>query len=149
MVQLPKPLARVGDHVRVCGKVAQYFESRQIIATNIEKCVSNDQPLHWKEVLKLHSTYYSLSEPFTIPAPILHPPEPNQRAVQENSSLVTSAAPSPTKSTASSHQSPRKLRHPSKLRSRDLTGLTFRIYVKHFMDRYHSMFNPGPDTTNE
>ncbi|ESK92858.1 succinate:fumarate antiporter [Moniliophthora roreri MCA 2997] len=149
LVQFPKPLACVGDHVRVCGKVAQHFESRQIIATTIEKCSSNDQPLHWKEVLKLHSTYYSLSEPFIIPTPVFHPPEPNRRAMQEVSSPATSGAPSPTKSTASSHQSPRKLRHPSKLRSRDLTDITFRIYVKHFMDCYHSMFNPGPDTTNE
>ncbi|KAL0063321.1 hypothetical protein AAF712_009816 [Marasmius tenuissimus] len=53
-------------------------------------------------------------------------------------SQASSAAPSPTKSNASSIQSPRKLRHPSRLRSRDLTDITFRIYVKHYMDNYAS-----------
>lgn len=31
-------------------------------------------------------------------------------------------------------QSPRKLRHPSRLHTADLTGNTFRIYIKHYMD---------------
>ncbi|KAK7049251.1 hypothetical protein VNI00_005852 [Paramarasmius palmivorus] len=148
LAPLPKPLARIGDHVHVSGKVVQHFESRQIIATTIEKSSSsNDQPLHWKEVLELHNTYYSSSEPFIIPTPILIPPEPNQLVTQVNSSPVASATASPAKSVASSHQSPRKLRHPSKLRSRDLTGITFRIYVKHFMDNYHTMLT-NPDTTD-
>ncbi|KAG6899257.1 hypothetical protein C0993_011889 [Termitomyces sp. T159_Od127] len=50
------------------------------------------------------------------------------RTISPSSSLVSS----PAKSTAA--QSPQKLRHPSRLHSRDLNGNTFRIYVKHYMD---------------
>ncbi|KAG6907972.1 hypothetical protein DXG01_006697 [Tephrocybe rancida] len=45
----------------------------------------------------------------------------------------SSQASSPAKSNAPN--SPQRLRHPSRLHSRDLNGNTFRIYVKHYMDR--------------
>ncbi|KAL0578141.1 hypothetical protein V5O48_003846 [Marasmius crinis-equi] len=142
---LPKPVAYIGHTVRVVGRVAIHFETRQITVDSIDRCKSaNDQHMHWKTVLDLHKTYYSLDEPFILP--------PNGTSssladTRESTSLIsqtpqmsshsspsTSTAPSPTKSTASTHQSPRKLRHPSRLHSRDLTPITFRIYVKHFMD---------------
>ncbi|KAK1224457.1 hypothetical protein PQX77_012631 [Marasmius sp. AFHP31] len=141
----PKPRAHVGHYVRVVGKVAQFFETRQVVVDSLERCKSaNEQPTHWKTVLDLHKSHYSLNKPFAIPqsaAPesafsmpqVFQPPQTPSQASQ-----TSSAAPSPTKSNASSIQSPRKLRHPSRLRSRDLTDITFRIYVKHYMDNYAS-----------
>lgn len=42
-----------------------------------------------------------------------------------------------------------RLRHPSRLRSRDLTESTFRIYVKHFMDNLRYLnFGPRPSETD-
>ncbi|KAH9077010.1 hypothetical protein EDB83DRAFT_2514719 [Lactarius deliciosus] len=50
-----------------------------------------------------------------------------------HSTPSSSASLSPQKSSKDPSLPPR-LRHPSRLRSRDLTENTFRIYVKHFMD---------------
>ncbi len=42
-----------------------------------------------------------------------------------------------------------RLRHPSRLRSRDLTENTFRIYVKHFMDNLRYLnFGPNPSESD-
>ncbi|EIW78580.1 hypothetical protein CONPUDRAFT_145753 [Coniophora puteana RWD-64-598 SS2] len=61
----------------------------------------------------------------------------NRRAVSPASSTVdgseaSSAPSSPAKSPT--HPQIIKLRHPSRLHSRDLTSNTFRIYLKHYMD---------------
>lgn len=44
-------------------------------------------------------------------------------------------------------QTPRKLRHPSRLHTQDLTDATFRIYLKHYMD--HAPIPPPPATDED
>ncbi|KAF9262164.1 hypothetical protein L218DRAFT_1078155 [Marasmius fiardii PR-910] len=140
-IQPPKPMFYTGQRVRVTGKITQFHDNRQVVIDSIERCTSaNEQPVHWKHVLSLHKSYYLSSEPFTIPtAPNPMPESEVTPQTLSHPSPCTSTAPSPTKSTASSQQSPRKLRHPSRLHSRDLTAITFRIYVKHYMDNYSSI----------
>lgn len=54
-------------------------------------------------------------------------------------------APTPEISGLYTRQLLPRLRHPSRLRSRDLTENTFRIYVKHFMDNLRYLrFGPRP-----
>ncbi len=47
---------------------------------------------------------------------------------------LSSPAKPPSDGLTAQPSSPPRLRHPSKLRSRDLTEATFRIYVKHYLD---------------
>ncbi|KAG5634701.1 hypothetical protein H0H81_001058 [Sphagnurus paluster] len=175
---LPVPVARVGIPVCVVGRVSERHKTREIVVDNITKCTSsNDEPKHWLEVHRLHKEHYSSETPFQIPQnPTLVPPQPasplkvpsiNTAATatvipntpsticstpstsRSSPITVSSAASSPTKSTT---QSPQKLRHPSRLHSRDLTGNTFRIYIKHYMDRtaLGSMaLPPSEDSDNE
>ncbi|KAG5642466.1 hypothetical protein DXG03_002744 [Asterophora parasitica] len=56
---------------------------------------------------------------------------------------TASSISSTAKSLTSQAMSPQRLRHPSRLHSRDLNGNTFRIYVKHYMDRI-SISQPIP-----
>ncbi|KAL5480774.1 hypothetical protein ACEPAI_9714 [Sanghuangporus weigelae] len=94
---------------------------------------ANDEPLHWTEVNRLCREYYYLLEPFVIP-------KPAELKLEQASGMPSSPAStlSPAKSEFSraSTTSPRqpRLRHPSRLHSRDLTDITFRIYLKHYMD---------------
>ncbi|KAH0582043.1 hypothetical protein H2248_011703 [Termitomyces sp. 'cryptogamus'] len=74
------------------------------------------------------ATALAISHNTTSPASIQTTPS-NTRTISPSPSLTSS----PAKSAAT--QSPQKLRHPSRLHSRDLNGNTFRIYVKHYMDR--------------
>ncbi|KZP33722.1 hypothetical protein FIBSPDRAFT_1035736 [Athelia psychrophila] len=150
----PVPVASVGTSVRIIGKVMRWHDSRQIRAEIIEPCTSATEELvHWRTVAHLHKSSYSLPGPFVIPPPSstsnIIPTEPQSTShavsafdIEEPpsspmtaSSVSSSAHTSPTKAKpANQPQSPPRLRHPSRLHSRDLTANTFRIYLKHFMD---------------
>ncbi|KAJ3817563.1 hypothetical protein F5880DRAFT_1492718 [Lentinula raphanica] len=160
---LPKPVAWVGNTVEIIGRIHE-FESketteehiqepkdtrRQIQVQEIVRCQSvNDQLRHWQTVLDLHEMKYSLSEPFSIP--ISTPSQQSKvstpssaTSVMSSTSISTTASSNTSISTSSStssptkaddFQAPRKLRHPSRLHTADLTGNTFRIYIKHYMN---------------
>ncbi|KII87869.1 hypothetical protein PLICRDRAFT_112232 [Plicaturopsis crispa FD-325 SS-3] len=169
---LPVPLAAVGDSVRIVGKVTRWHDSKQIAVEHIEICQSlNEEPLHWRTVLALHESSYSRPGPFVVPShsAVLDAPHsstvPGTRNVAEPSSPTArqrdlpptasaSSTPSASSSAASSpskpiRNSPPKLRHPSRLHSRDLTANTFRIYVKHYMDNAPSDFYHDADSDVE
>ncbi|KIJ61835.1 hypothetical protein HYDPIDRAFT_42336 [Hydnomerulius pinastri MD-312] len=205
--ELPPPVTEPGYPVRVVGKVIKHYDSRQVFAESIDPCPSSlDEMIHWRRVIDLHKTKYSLAIPFVIPppqptsvsahetsttvngdrsaftstAPIAGPGASNgtytlpaPRLPPQNQSTSTSKVP-PMRTTASSSaygqgnahapSSPTaasiasstpsspcktsspvkgefgepppkpKLRHPSRLHTRDLTANTFRMYVKHYMD---------------
>ncbi|KAJ3982708.1 hypothetical protein F5890DRAFT_1528178 [Lentinula detonsa] len=156
---LPKPIAWVGITVEIMGRIYEFNvkEStevddkgtkearRQIQVQEIVRCQSmNDQLRHWQTVLDLHKSNYSLAEPFIIPGPLsVSTPSQHSKISTPSSiaSTVTSTTTSDTSASISSspiksdtYQSPRKLRHPSRLHTADLIGNTFRIYIKHYMD---------------
>ncbi|KAJ4479484.1 hypothetical protein C8R41DRAFT_771921 [Lentinula lateritia] len=141
---LPKPVAWIGHTVEIVGRIYE-FEAKESMEELQSQSV-NDKFRHWQTVLDLHKNNYSLPEPFTIPGPT-----PSQRSEISTPSTKTSSRTSSSSSSAStsasissassspvkseiSYQSPRKLRHPSRLHTADLTGNTFRIYIKHYMD---------------
>ncbi|KAF8842451.1 hypothetical protein BDN67DRAFT_965786 [Paxillus ammoniavirescens] len=193
----PPPITEPGYSVRVVGKVVKHYDSRQVLAEWIEPCPSSlDEMAHWRRVIELHKTKYSLAIPFVLPSPqaatTSDPPAdssmlqgdacvfiskasiagpgsgnggyklPAARLPLQSRPVSTSDAPyisvdrghiptSPTtaSSTPSSpckNSSPvkgpeldepplkPKLRHPSRLHTRDLTANTFRLYMKHYMD---------------
>ncbi|KAG6332009.1 hypothetical protein ID866_7082 [Astraeus odoratus] len=197
----PLPVAEVGYPVRVIGRVARHYQSRQIIAESIELCKSAlDESTHWLRVVELHKSKYSIALPFVIPPPTsagceyatplaenasvfttteavyedpvsykLAPPAPPQQMQAYNSraqvvqkvssagaarvpwsptasSVVSSTPSSPVKESSAMEglRSPSrpKLRHPSRLHSRDLVSNTFRLYLKHYMDNANTVLNP-------
>ncbi|KAF7980580.1 hypothetical protein HWV62_37759 [Athelia sp. TMB] len=144
-----EPVTVVGASVRIVGKVMRWHDSRQIRTEIIEQCTCvKDELLHWRTVSHLHKSSYSLPEPFKIPPPsstTCVPPPESQTVVTFDveapsspmtaSSAASSAHTTPSKpKVPNQSQSPPRLRHPSRLHSRDLTANTFRIYLKHFMD---------------
>ncbi|KAF8067904.1 hypothetical protein FPV67DRAFT_1494163 [Lyophyllum atratum] len=177
-----KPVARVGLPVCVVGRVVRKYETREIVVNSIARCPSdNDEPRHWLEVHRLHKSHYTASTPFRIPATTMAASEPSS-PIKDPSNLISATLGPVTPSTASSTpskvlstpsatcsspstssqatspaksitQSPQKLRHPSRLHSRDLNGNTFRIYVKHYMDRItntnHTLEPTYDSDTNE
>ncbi|KAG2064303.1 hypothetical protein BDR04DRAFT_280207 [Suillus decipiens] len=65
----PTPVTAIGYPVQVIGKVVRFHDTRQIIVESIEPCQStNDQWKHWKVVVELHKSKYSVPKPFEIPA---------------------------------------------------------------------------------
>ncbi|KAI0806172.1 hypothetical protein BC629DRAFT_1148825 [Irpex lacteus] len=68
--------------------------------------------------------------------PPLHPVSPSKSSVASSAPSSPSSVASSSVSGSSHHgpMSPPRLRHPSRLHTRDLTANTFRIYVKHYMD---------------
>ncbi|KAF9260508.1 hypothetical protein L218DRAFT_872203 [Marasmius fiardii PR-910] len=155
-IQPPKPMFYTGQRVRVTGKIIQFHDNRQVVIDSIGICTSaNEQPVHWKHVLSLHKSYYLSSEPFTIPtAPnpmpesevipqtLSHPSPWRYPESYEINRVLSTGMIDPLISQLSTYvysQSPRKLHHPSRLHSRDLTAITFRIYVKHYIDNYSSI----------
>lgn len=88
----PKPVARVGQSVRVVGRVISRYDSRMLLVDDICKkrsyasysrpltissfsarCTSfNDEPAHWLAVSELHRTTYHPKEklPLFVPPPI-------------------------------------------------------------------------------
>lgn len=161
MPPLPKPVAVVGDIVRVQGRVLNRHYTRMINTDSIVVCRNpTEEPLHWLAVAELQSTYYHPPSPefFVIPKPTIQPtPAPFKTVskgpdrTQASTSKITLLDPaSPSKSSVASSapstpssvrttsdrgpMSPPRLRHPSRLHTRDLTANTFRIYLKHYMD---------------
>jgi hypothetical protein len=124
----------------------------------------NEEPQHWLHVLELHkSSYHSASlGAFTIPTPPpaisstftspyrpsthpIVPHTPSSRPPPVNpaytSSGVASVGLSPIQAKSPPHHEHNsvtpaglRLRHPSRLRSQDLTENTFRLYLKHYMN---------------
>ncbi|TDL25112.1 hypothetical protein BD410DRAFT_784933 [Rickenella mellea] len=128
----PRPVAPIGCAVTVKGRVTCYRNSRNLNVEhgNIELCLSaNDEPRHWLNVINLHRSHYSSLEPFVIP-----PPTVQLATEQIAESPIRSPSVSSSSPVKSSEKSPPRLRHPSRLHSRDLTDITFRIYLKHYMD---------------
>ncbi|EUC66858.1 carbohydrate-binding domain protein, putative [Rhizoctonia solani AG-3 Rhs1AP] len=128
----------VGDTVSVIGKIEFYKKGRQVYVSSIEKCASsNAEPQHLLHVLEQHRNVYS--RPFTIP-PLPAVPSTPKKAARDNSqpSYASSMASSPITVTCSSPVvSPKKdkhrLRHPSRLRSKDLNENVFRMYLSHII----------------
>ncbi|EGO03591.1 hypothetical protein SERLA73DRAFT_165248 [Serpula lacrymans var. lacrymans S7.3] len=126
--------------IRRCAYVSSSNSGRR----DRKPCGPNLELFHWDHVKVLHETSYSLKDPFIIPAfPSRSPPRSSTAE-----SISSSVASSPTKPSVSpmnsSHVNIRlsilisvtlfSLRHPSRLHSRDLTEITFRFYLKHYMD---------------
>ncbi|KAF8652379.1 hypothetical protein AX16_004407 [Volvariella volvacea WC 439] len=139
-----RPSHHIGVLVQVVGKVIEKYETRQVQVATIERCKSfTDEPRHWQEVRTLHTSFYSAPGPFTIPNVNA---KPEKEIIESNTTLdipsspstvysaISSSAPSSPTKPKPERKSPPKLRHPSRLRSQDLTGNAFRIYMKHYMD---------------
>lgn len=124
-----------------------------------------DDSRHVRRVLTLWKEKYSAPGPFVIPQPPSASFEFNGgRSSADRAAAVTAAKPPPRHDASAiplahlpipktelntprtayaapstvtpSHASDvAKLRHPSRLHSRDLTDNTFRIYLRHYMDR--------------
>ncbi|KAJ1311490.1 hypothetical protein OPQ81_009977 [Rhizoctonia solani] len=127
----------VGDTVSVLGKIESYKQTRQIYVSSIEKCSSPDaESQHLLRVLQQHRNVYS--QPFTIP-PLPVPSTPNKsERVNSQPGYASSMASSPITAISSSPDaSPKKdnprLRHPSRLRSKDLNENVFRMYLSHII----------------
>ncbi|KAI8976593.1 hypothetical protein BD414DRAFT_517110 [Trametes punicea] len=164
----PRPVARVGQTVRIVGRIINRHDTRSLLVDKLSLCASfNEEPLHWSVVFELHRTkYYPAEElpPFIPPPlpsasnheshhPTSRPGTPSQHAVNQDllvprtpgsvhcsipstttTPSTTALASSPASHAAEKPQSPIRLRHPARLRTRDLTVHTLRIYVKHYMD---------------
>lgn len=143
----------------------------EILNAFVERChSSNMEVAHWSSVLQLHHTHYfpDTPTPFTIPkstpanaltsmaapvdAPSTIPQTPTSRSriirvdPAYTSSTLYSSTPSfpSTSPTLSSKQeiSPIKISHPSRIRPDGLNDLTFRLHLKHYMERSSSfIFN--------
>ncbi|KAH9965767.1 hypothetical protein BC827DRAFT_765887 [Russula dissimulans] len=144
----PSRLIPVGSVVKIQGRVRVKQTFRDIHGDSIERCKGVREELeHWRRVTSLHKTHYFLPERFVIPSSSTTlavsaqdvPTTPKSTkgtislASTPSTSHSSSTTSSPAKSSDDSSLLPR-LRHPSRLHSRDLTENTFRIYVKHFMD---------------
>ncbi|KAI0792405.1 hypothetical protein C8Q75DRAFT_752673 [Abortiporus biennis] len=151
----PKPIAKVGDSVCIVGRILKRHDTRLIAIDSIQCCLSsNDEPNHWLQVCELHRHMYYPPDPqpFAIPQPrsnstqeepcpvsttnhgIPEPQTPSSSSIASSSATNTPSTSHSSSSNHSTHQSPPRLRHPSRLHSKDLTLNTFRIYLKHYMD---------------
>ncbi|KAI0030694.1 hypothetical protein K488DRAFT_53649, partial [Vararia minispora EC-137] len=149
------------------GWARDEHEKRYLVCSSIELCRSNQEELsHWKGVLQLHTQTYDLATPMSmhdLHAQVLGPSRPSSPSsllpifqtalaaprtptskhkqkhapspARSDASCASSVAPSPTKSIASS-----KLRHPSRIRRKDVTESLFRDYLLHYMT-----YGPPPD----
>ncbi|OJT14273.1 hypothetical protein TRAPUB_9133 [Trametes pubescens] len=71
----PKPVARIGQSVRVVGRVISRYDTRMLLVDDISRCASyNEEPAHWLAVSELHRTTYHPKE--TLP-PFVPPPIPS------------------------------------------------------------------------
>ncbi|KAI0676408.1 hypothetical protein C8Q78DRAFT_1084914 [Trametes maxima] len=69
----PKPIARVGQSVRIIGRVVIRHGTRSLLVDEISRCASfSDEPAHWLAVSELHRTiYYPAKEPPAFIPPLL------------------------------------------------------------------------------
>ncbi|GAB1518876.1 hypothetical protein RhiTH_001941 [Rhizoctonia solani] len=157
----------IGDIVSVIGKIESYKEVRQLYVSSIggplfplvfflsassnhqlEKCTSpNAESQHLLHVLRQHRDVYS--QPFKIP-PL---PDPSTPKESDRFTPQYGYAPSMASSPATAdHSSPvgspkedkPRLRHPSRLRSKDLNENVFRMYLSHIVVSTLSM----PESTS-
>ncbi|KAI6019902.1 hypothetical protein F5J12DRAFT_814028 [Pisolithus orientalis] len=166
----PIPVTEVGYVVRVVGKVVRHYETRQIIADSIEPCASViDEADHWIRVVELHKSKYSLAAPFVIPSPTEPIRDNVDRQYTDDTSVSSTRVAHNAGSYALASRGPPpqaraplspgpsiycvlyapskiKLRHPSRLRSCDLTSNIFRLHLKHYMDNVR--VNPQPDLSH-
>ncbi|CAE6448300.1 unnamed protein product [Rhizoctonia solani] len=142
----------VGDTLSITGKIESYREVRQLYVSSIEKCTSPDaESQHLLSVLQKHRNVYS--QPFTIP-PLPAPSTPKKtERTNSHPGYASSMASSPTTVSFSSPVvSPKKekprLRHPSRLRSKDLNENVFRMYLSHIIISTLSMPEPISQDTD-
>ncbi|KAI0370494.1 hypothetical protein BV20DRAFT_1052262 [Pilatotrama ljubarskyi] len=89
----PKPLAQVGQAVRIIGRVVSRHDTRLVLVDEISLCASfNDEPNHWLTVSELHRTTYHPRE--KLP-PFVPPPLPS--TLVHTSQLPASRPGSPSK----------------------------------------------------
>ncbi|CUA76682.1 hypothetical protein RSOLAG22IIIB_02149 [Rhizoctonia solani] len=138
----------VGDTVSVTGKIESYKGVRQVYVSSIEKCTSPDaESQHLLHVLQQHRNVYS--QPFIIP-PLPAPctPKKAERGVSQPGYASSMASSPATIACSSPVVSPKKdkprLRHPSRLRSKDLNENVFRMYLSHIIISTLSM----PESTS-
>lgn len=163
----PEPVViPVGSVVNVQGKIRVKHNSRELHCDTIVRCKGLGEELrHWQRVTALHKNYYFLPERFVIPSPsgtsavnaqdTPHTPKSTKvitsfaSTPSAYSTASSSATSSPAKSSSDDPSLLPRLRHPSRLRTRDLTENTFRIYVKHFMDNLRYLnFGPRPSESD-
>ncbi|KAI0356021.1 hypothetical protein OH77DRAFT_1479015 [Trametes cingulata] len=95
----PRPIARVGQSVRVVGRVVSRHDTRLLLVDEISLCVSsNDEPAHWLTVSEMHRTTYHPKE--KLP-PFVPPPLPT--ASTYPSDLPPSIPGSPSKRGGDQH----------------------------------------------
>ncbi|KAF9446009.1 hypothetical protein P691DRAFT_709352 [Macrolepiota fuliginosa MF-IS2] len=138
----PKPIARIGGVLKAVGKIQRKYENRVMLIDEIFPVISTpgSQLDHWRVVRERHKTHYSRTGPFVIPI-VDQPRTPTMfplNTVPTPSTVVSVSSPvaalsSPIRPNPEP-QSPPRLRHPSRLRSHNLTDTAFRLYVKHFID---------------
>ncbi|KDQ09332.1 hypothetical protein BOTBODRAFT_191112 [Botryobasidium botryosum FD-172 SS1] len=163
---MPSYQLPIGTTVIATGKVYNFHGTKQMsVDETLQACATSmAEPEHWLKVMDLHANKYT--KPFVIPPlppapapmPAPAPSTPTKNRVRskrgplsghEPENAASSSANSPSESVSSpatsttTTDSPTKLRHPSRLRSRELTGNTFRIYLKHFMDNATSIEPPS------
>ncbi|TCD71935.1 hypothetical protein EIP91_000067 [Steccherinum ochraceum] len=144
LVNAPQPVAHVGISVRIVGRVMQWHETRVLHVDDIDLCSSaNDEPNHWlanHERIAFASSTCTVTRSANTIAVICC----KQRSEFTHLIGIECRGPSgacfdvasvlPPSLTRQLTQSPIRLRHPSRLHTRDLTANTFRIYLKHYMD---------------
>ncbi|KIJ53821.1 hypothetical protein M422DRAFT_64693 [Sphaerobolus stellatus SS14] len=143
-----KPLYEIGETIRVTARVVTWRDTKQANANSMERCWPNEEIKHWIATSKLHQNYYS--QPFTIPPISIPVPATPIKFSRPHTPTTTS-----TSATASSRRSssvasgspagPPRLRHPSRLRSKDLLPLTFKTYLLNFMDSAFRFTSAGLD----
>ncbi|KAB5592350.1 hypothetical protein CTheo_4174 [Ceratobasidium theobromae] len=135
-----------GDTVSVVGKIETYKGS--VHQASAESCSSPDaESRHLLNVLEQHRTVYS--QPFVIP-PLPAPATPRKHGRPNSQLDCPSMASTPTTASHSSPiSSPQKkdstrLRHPSRLRSKDLNENVFRMYLSYVAISTLSVPEPAP-----
>jgi hypothetical protein len=131
--------------------------SVKVFLTEAEMATPQEEAGHWRQTVQLHQSKYSvpfqlpdvshIEIPFTPPKECIGiPEEPTPRPAQttpvKQQPTVSSPASVRSRSSAisrfeDSRKSLPRLRHPSRLRSSELTLLTFRLYIKYFIDYMH------------
>ncbi|KAG1863912.1 hypothetical protein F4604DRAFT_1586773, partial [Suillus subluteus] len=135
----PPPATDIGYLVQVIGRyVLSAFLTFALPPS--EACDStNDQWKHALAVVQLHKSKYAVPKPFEIPAEVV-----SDRSESCNSSkrplpgpsspLTHSATSGPSGFVVPGSADPPKFRHPSQLRTAELTDTTFQLYLKHYLD---------------
>ncbi|KAG2045684.1 hypothetical protein BDR06DRAFT_1015398, partial [Suillus hirtellus] len=132
----PLPVTAIGYPVEVIGKVIHMHDTRKIAAKSIKACEStNDQWKHVKNVVELHKSKYAVPKPFKIPAGAdLNKGPPLKRPLPMRCSPLTHSAPyKPSDFVTSGSTDPPTFRHPSQLRTAELTDKTFQWYLEHYL----------------